>query len=469
MPGFKEKSVNRYGELEIKADHITTFIEDKRAHLENFTELRLQVRAVELSKSVDFIPLLRTLCGRGLHALRIVWVDECMSGNSLSPIFEAIEAALPDLDFPILFGDPSLIPDLPAYHLLLQRAQINAFQKIAPPAEAESKEHKKTYRDDLEFQVEMNVDEDEEDEQKTEINEEKSHQMCVNEEFELEEYRGTGILNFKQFMEENKSDPALDYDPKQFALLLRQELFANRPQAIKYISEEARPHFKVALQAYVTLNAPESIPYPFVVQKDPASGAWVLHYDEQLPPEKHERHSFMPELPRFERPEPLLRAEDQLNAALSALPQVREKHSYCESASGGKVTLHLGSAAVLSSMDKLVNLFVRFGQPGIELFFEKLNTSLVQADPSLPLFLWNHYFSYFDHLDGFFDPLFFKTLDKLGGYNPDQIECLKKFMRDTGSSKQALSDILIGFDAFWCELELLCKKEEVPVSRINTH
>jgi hypothetical protein len=223
--------------------------------------------------------------------------------------------------------------------------------------------------------------------------------------------------------------------------LLESELFANLPHAIKYLSPKAAEQLARHLPGWVTLNK-DNLPQGFLLKKT-SVGEWVLDYD---PFSISEKNKFTPTQPPY-----AVELEPLYNMELKPSDLAR-----------------CGITAPLTEYHKkLVNIWIKYGDEGLRSFAQKL-TENTRNNPAVLSFMVEHYLAYFpqwDHLST--QPDFFDSLKSMSHYEPTKLECLKRFLANTGSSRYDLKDTIDAFELFWAELSSLCDAQKVDISRIN--
>jgi len=235
---------------------------------------------------------------------------------------------------------------------------------------------------------------------------------------------------------------------------LEKEIFANLPQSIKFLTPEAARHIACHLPALTAID-PEHLPMLFRLKKT-AKGEFVLAYDPCVEDEKAD--VFRPSAFYYhEISEPIYHRSLTEQEAKDGIQDEALFEIHCLETDGENQPRFTAR--------RLNNLWLRFGSPGIKLFFSKLKeTDSVDADFSR--FLASHYLKYFRHFDQFLDqPGFFLCLDKIKNYDAQKLRCLKKFLEGTGSSRHDLTATLSAFDVFWQEIELLFQEKQASVER----
>lgn len=223
--------------------------------------------------------------------------------------------------------------------------------------------------------------------------------------------------------------------------LIRQELFANLPHSIKYLSPTAAEKLAAHLPQWAAMNKDNCAPF---VLKETLAHEFVLDYegDENDEKKPFTLHEFSP----YEDSEPyydvLITSPNPDIAALFFRDPTQIK--------------------------KLSNLWIRHGDKGIADFYDKLN-QLNSKHPDLSSFLVDNYLNHFAHWEPFYNENFFEALLKLRDYTSLQMNCLKRFLVNTGCSQHNLSHTLEDFDAFWHQLKTLCKGDESLMHALDTN
>lgn len=224
------------------------------------------------------------------------------------------------------------------------------------------------------------------------------------------------------------------------------ELFANLHHAVKYLTPDAAEYLAEHLPQLAGSNL-ENHPKGFILKKT-RNDEYVLDYDEFA--EAAHENPFRPQVYK---------------------PYDEKSPFYTISLDSRPLKELINNDAIFERLKEnhkpLMNLWLFHGDKGIKTLFEKIN-QLDNTHPGLSVFLDKHYLSHFDHLDCFHNDDFFYTLTKLQHYTPTQINCLKRFMTHTGSSRHNLEATLIAFDRFWQEVTDLCNKNKADINHLDT-
>jgi hypothetical protein len=274
---------------------------------------------------------------------------------------------------------------------------------------------------------------------------------------EIQKYAGT-LIGFAQF--ESTAYKARvkklvgEEATKQLYKCMKKELFANLPQAIKYVSPEAAEQLVLDLPGLVSLNK-ENLPPGFLLKKT-AQGEFVLDYDPYL--ENDKSNPFTPtaaSLPDFLTPiYDIELGEDKVKSWVG--------NDYYFG------LINLSEDPKYKLPDKLVNMWIKYGDTGVTDFFKKL-WDAVGHNPDSISFLQEHYLRFLPQWDHLYkDEAFFSSLERISHYDKDKLTCLKKFLVNTGSSRHDLSNTVAAFEVFWSEVSHLCKEKNIPLDKINT-
>lgn len=233
--------------------------------------------------------------------------------------------------------------------------------------------------------------------------------------------------------------------------LLKQELFANLPHAIKYLSPEAASYLAQHLPGFVTLNK-DNLPHGCLL-KQTQEGELVLDYDPYL--ENEHTNPFTPaELTREISLEPIYTIE---------LKEDDVKRWINDDALFAKICRH----HPYQTPRQLINLWIKFGDEGICSFFKALKQSTA-SQPDLIEFFLDHYLAHLPQWDHLLDDdTFFNTLERISHYDEPKLVCFKKFLKNTGSSRYDLNKTTAAFEVFWNELTLLCNEKKVPITGVS--
>ena len=221
--------------------------------------------------------------------------------------------------------------------------------------------------------------------------------------------------------------------------LIQQELFANLPHGIKYLSPIAARHLAANLPHWAAMNKDNCAPF---VLKETAKHEFVLDYegDDNEENKPFALHQFSP----YEEIEPyydvVITPPDQDTAKLF----FRDQHA----------------------IQKLSNLWIRHGDKGIIDLCNKLK-ALDNKHVNLSTFLVDNYLNHFAHWEPFYNESFFEALRKLDDYTPLQMSVLKRFLATTGASQHDLNKTLEAFDIFWLKYNKLCKENDKLLQALN--
>ena len=217
------------------------------------------------------------------------------------------------------------------------------------------------------------------------------------------------------------------------------ELFGNMPHAIKFLSHEAA--IKIAEQAgtFVALNA-DNLPQNFMLKRT-HRGEMVLDYNSDA--DERKTNAFTPKEIRHYDASELIYDHDDL-----------------------PVSFKIIAAKYLNdtSSKQLDNLWVRYGDAGVHLLFERIGE--LGALSSLMI---RQYLKRFPHWDRLLDDQkFLDSLKKIMQYEQAELTCLSEFLAHMDETTQFnLADILKGFDAFWAEWSHLANKNKVNLNDLN--
>lgn len=217
------------------------------------------------------------------------------------------------------------------------------------------------------------------------------------------------------------------------------ELFGNMPKAIKFLSHEAAMKIAENSGAFVALNA-DNLPQNFMLKRT-HQGEMVLDYDPDADEQK--TNVFTPkEIRHYDAAELIYDHVD--------LPE--------------SVKTIAAKYSIDPSSKQLDNLWVRYGDAGVQLLFDAL------GEPGeLSTFMIQKYLNRFPHWDRLLDDhRFLDSLEKIKQYEPAELTCLTEFLSYTDDTTQFnLEDTLKGFDAFWFEWSVLAKKNKLDLNEIN--
>lgn len=217
------------------------------------------------------------------------------------------------------------------------------------------------------------------------------------------------------------------------------ELFGNMPKAIKFLSHEAAMKIAENAGAFVALNA-DNLPESFILKRTP-QGELVLDYDPDA--DEQITNVFTP--------------KEITDYAASALIY----DNVDLPASIPKIAALYGIAPSSKQLD---NLWVRYGDMGVQLLFDTLG-----RPGELSTLIIQQYLNRFPHWDRLLDDgQFLHSLEKIKQYESAALTCLTEFLSHMDDTTQFnLEDILKGFDAFWLEWSALAKKNKLDLNEIN--
>jgi hypothetical protein len=271
---------------------------------------------------------------------------------------------------------------------------------------------------------------------------------------EIQEYSGQ-LLDFKAFSTPFYRNKVIEHTGNNqltdtLYVLLKQELFANLPQAIKYLSPDAAEYLAAHLPAFVTLNK-DNLAHGFIL-KQTKEGEFVLDYDAFL--ENEQSSPFTPVASDIEW-EPIY------DIAL-------QEQDVRQWINDDVLFAALCPNIPYTTPQQLINLWIKRDSDGVIGFFNELKTA-TQEQPDLAEFLVKNYLAHlpqWEHLHK--NNSFFACLKRINHYDAEKIQCLKKFLQNTGSSQHDLSKTVSAFEVFWNELHILCAEQKVPISGINS-
>ncbi len=317
--------------------------------------------------------------------------------------------------------------------LSAQGKRIRLKALIQTDAHATKEEYRKFVNIDVEHVevVEQNVDVEE----NVEVEQLVEHISPY--EGELVDYPAFSSSTYRTIARANFGDAPLDAAYE----LIRHELFANLPHGIKYLSPTAAAKLAAHLPQWAAMNKDNCAPF---VLKQTSVHEFVLDYegDENEENKPFTLHEFSP----YEDSEPyydvLITPPNPNAAALFFCTSIQVK--------------------------KLSNLWIRHGDKEVADFCDKLD-QLNGKHADLSRFLVDNYLNHFAHWEPFYNENFFEALRKLEDYTPLQMNCLKRFLVNTGSSQHNLSHTLEAFDTFWHQFKALCKGDENLMSALDTN
>lgn len=270
---------------------------------------------------------------------------------------------------------------------------------------------------------------------------------------DIQQYSGT-LLGFKEFegpVYKNTVQEATGSAQLTESLytLLKQELFANLPQAIKYISPLAAEQLAPNLPSLVTLNK-DNLPQGFIL-KQTGLGELVLDYDPYLENEKTN-----PFTPLEYTPEVSVTPIYDIKFASANLKKWVADDNLSELFN-----------KIPGSPKQLINMWIKYGDEGVSSFFHQFKAHTA-ASPNLAHFILTSYLSHLPQWDHLYEnETFFKSLERISHYEPQKQMCFERFMLKTGSSRHDLSKTVVAFEVFWNELSILCSDRKVDIHGIN--
>lgn len=120
-----------------------------------------------------------------------------------------------------------------------------------------------------------------------------------------------------------------------------------------------------------------------------------------------------------------------------------------------------------STPGHLINLWIYHGETGVSSFFNDLRGSTSKS-PGLLKFIIQNYLTHFPQWEHLYNKkCFFQSLEKMSHYDKTKLNCFKKFLENTGSSRHDLSETLTAFEMFWSSLQILCLEKKVSIEGIN--
>lgn len=217
------------------------------------------------------------------------------------------------------------------------------------------------------------------------------------------------------------------------------ELFGNMPKAIKFLSHEAAMKMAENAGAFVALNA-DNLPQNFMLKRT-HQGEMVLDYDSDADEQK--TNVFTPKEIRHYDAAELIYDHVDLPESIKT---IAEKYS------------------IDTSSKQLDNLWVRYGDAGVQLLFRTL------GEPGeLSTFIIKQYLNRFPHWDRLLDDdRFLKSLEKIKQYDQAERTCLIEFLSLSDDTTQFnLEDTIKGFEEFWFEWSVLANKNKLDLNAIN--
>ncbi|MDP1603619.1 MAG: hypothetical protein Q8M03_10180 [Legionella sp.] len=236
---------------------------------------------------------------------------------------------------------------------------------------------------------------------------------------------------------------------------IQTELFGNIPHAIKFLTPTAAREIANNYPNFAFLNK-ENLPQQFLLKKTD-QGEFVLDFDPFA--DARQTNVFTPKpSPSYEK-EPIysLNMKEKMHRLISN-PSLRYSLYLAEEQRNNP-----------NHPQRLINLWIKYGDRGIKLLSDRLDEFDAAHPGYVPSFLFNYYlvhFSQWDHLLSNGD--FLNALARIKDYDKTKLQCLRKFMKNTGISQHNLKDTVDAFDVFWTELQIICKAHNVSTAEINT-
>ncbi len=318
-----------------------------------------------------------------------------------------------------------------------------------------NRESKRVFFDaQIPLEIEFNATEQEEEQVEIDVNEEENVYAEIEENNEIQEqgmFDGE-LIDFNAFASRLHQSGTKDLYSDQYDQLyatFRGELFANMPKAIKFVSEAASSELLKHGGDFATLNA-DNLPDGFFL-KQTAAREWVLDYSDDYLGER-KGNVFTPKVGYDATPEPF--ASTYLYGDYPEL--------------GLPIEIKNGLTEVgISRTDTCENLWIRYGEPGINQLLETL-AFCKQKSPNFTAFLHEHYLSRFIHWDVLLDnPEELETWKVIALYEPTKLACLQEFITKTDrSTRFKLPDIVVGFEQFWREWSDIAEKNKLPQGAI---
>jgi hypothetical protein len=518
--------------------------EEELSNLKNYSEEHYPLPFKKLSIHVDnnliqsesFIELIKELNAASLSAVELVFSNDELTNSGDELVQILTKTIAPHTEFPLQIRvqkDGEIIPTslyLKDFHkqvisnIQKRNQDPNALKKVAiidkkfgylPESMNEPiklkqlisnklKKKNELKENDVSQYIHMEVEHVEVIQQEIAIEE----QIQLNNQMqETQQYSGT-LIGFKEFMVpvyQKQVERAISNSEERKSLyaLLEQELFANLPHAIKYISPEAAEQLALNLPNLVTLNK-ENLPHGFELKKTDKH-EWVLDYDRSL--ENERVNPFTPKINSLDN-------ED-------ALYDIELKQEDFERWVGSNDEAKLFSD---TAPKQLSNMWVKYGDTGVKTFFEslrgkkvkmiydsktipnfkmtnddffELNKSIIKTGkniyvsgssstngyhylyitwdgieenkPELLDFLIKNYLNHFPQWDHLYNNhRFFNATYQINQYDETKLHWFKQFLVNTGSSRHDLAKTVTSFEFFWIELSALCEEKKLPLELLKT-
>ena len=264
------------------------------------------------------------------------------------------------------------------------------------------------------------------------------------------------LVSYNDFFAEpyrmlSEINPAVPMTTYHASKLIASEFFQNIPHNFKFLSAHSAAYIARNLPAFATMN-PHNLGQNFV-RKRTAIGEIVLDYDQYVVDQQPE-NPFTPKPTRLEQYAPVYEV---------VLTQ--------ENVSAWIANDELFKAICLNgdkfNHSKITSLWVMYGDVGTKLFFNTIN-AIDKKHPKFSTFVFNHYLKHFLHWDHFLaNQDFLPTLQKINSFDTLRMQCLQKFMLNTGSSRHNLFDTVNAFEFFWGKLTQLCTEQNANINMIN--
>ena len=407
--------------------------------------------SLELLNEPNFLNLVKTFKNLLPDVLEFDFGDE-LAAHSDDIEQKLIADIVPLVDFPILIKHKKLAafeqamiqnlqskpkPQAVVYNgdeaedegLAIQGKKIHLKTLMQNDANLNSEEFKPFVNIDMEHVdvVEQNVEVEEN------IEVEQVVQQIVSYEGELIDYNKFSSNTYRTIATANFGEAPLNAAYE----LIQQELFANLPHSIKYLSPMAAKLLAANLPQWAAINKDNCAPF---VLKETAEHEFVLDYegDENEENKPFVLHEFAP----YEDIEPYY-------DIVITPPNQNTAELFFRNGNTGK---------------QLANLWIRHGNQGIVNLANNLK-ALDNKHANLSTFLVDNYLTHFAHWEPLYNESFFDALRKLDDYSPLQINYLKRFLATTGSSQHNLTKTLEEFDFFWQRFKALCNDDDSSCSK----
>lgn len=287
-----------------------------------------------------------------------------------------------------------------------------------------------------------------EEETDVNISAEMATEVTVEEQQSLQKYQGK-LVNYEEFKNYIGNDQTSIVKYSR----IKNELFANLPQAIRYISPDAAKELAANMDNYFSINK-ENLPQNFILKKT-NEGEFVLDFMADL--EENKGNVYTAKALKKRDYKPIYNINLKQEHVQSLINNDRLFRRICI------------TPPFVYSDNQLKNLWIRYGDRGMAHLFERLN-EIDTIHPEFSVFFYDSYLKYFPQWDHFLDNKnFLDSLALIQTYSDAKLNCLKRFMENTGSSHHDLSDTLHAFEKFWYELEVDCKNRNADISKINSN